>query len=215
MNFLRYTFLLLVIGLSCIAFASPLPLAPSAAADSTSNTRPRNWRGVRVLHIVDSQLDNWGYKGTLKKKFKEAGAAYSAAAWKGSSSRSWLWSGKLQRLIQQKSPHVVLVNLGTNVSRADDPAGYAKFITRLARKIAPRECYWIAPPPLIPDEHGFYDMLQTASKPCVFLDSRQIEFNVSGNRVFHLNKTQSAVWAEQVWKWLNSPLSSPEDTDGV
>lgn len=214
-KFLWYTFFTLTV-LSCTALVFAKSTVPSSIANANNGSQSRDWQGVRVLHIGDSQLQNWGLRGTLKNKFKAAGAAYSASAWKGSSSRSWLWSGKLVRLLHRKAPHVVLVNLGTNVSRADEPGRYAKFVTRLAKKISPRECYWVAPPPLIEDKFGFYDMLQSASKPCIFLDSRKIDFQVPEKRVFHLNRRQSTVWAEQIWKWLNSsPSAPPEGKNGV
>ncbi|MBN2526855.1 MAG: SGNH/GDSL hydrolase family protein [Deltaproteobacteria bacterium] len=216
---MKYTFLL-ILTFGVIAFAfipTAKSLADSAIQNAESaNSAVRDWHGVRVLHIGDSNLENWGLKGTLRKKFKQAGADYTVSAWKGSSSRSWLRSGRLQRLLQKKAPHVVLVNLGTNISKADDPTVYMRFVTSVAMKIAPRECYWVAPPPLIDDEHGFYNMLQSASKPCIFLDSRRIDFEIPANRrVFHLDKRQSTVWAEQIWKWLNEPTVPPESVDGV
>lgn len=168
-----------------------------------------------MLHIGDSHLQNWGLKGTLRKKFQAAGATYNVVAWKGSSSRSWLRTGKLHRLLQQKSPDVVIVNLGTNVSRAKDPNDYAKFIKKMILKISPRECYWVAPPPLIEDNNGFYDMLISATSQCHLLDSRKIPFEVPHKKYFHLSKRQSVLWAEYIWEWMNETSDLPEHGDGV
>ncbi len=210
---LRYTILLAtLICAGAIAVALPAKSVHDVASSAKS---ARDWHDVRVLHIGDSHLENWGLKGTLKRKFKQAGATYSVYAWKGSSSRSWLRSGKLRRVLQKTAPHVVIVNLGTNISRADDPSQYSGYVRRVAERIAPRECYWVAPPPLIEDKNGFYDMLQAASKPCVFLDSREIEFEIRQSKVFHLDKRQSTIWAKQIWKWLNGRSVHPERGNGV
>lgn len=173
------------------------------------------WKGMRILHIGDSHLANWGLKSTLRKRFRSAGASYSASAWIGSSSRSWLITGRLRNLLREKSPHVVIVNLGINIIKAKSPNAYAKYVKKIVKKISPRKCYWVAPPLLIEDKNGLYDMLKEASKPCIFLDSRKIHFDVVHKKNFHLSKSQSAKWAEKIWKWMNDPSLLPGISDGI
>lgn len=203
-----------VLCIAVLGFAEATTITAKQSPNERDSHASRDWNGLRVLHIGDSHLQNWGLKGTLRKKFKQAGAAYNVSAWKGSSARSWLRTGKLHRLLRTKNPDVVIVNLGTNICRAKHPRDYAKFIKRMVRKISPRQCYWVAPPPLIADTTAFYNMLEEASKPCIFLDSRKIEFDVPHKKVFHLSRNQSAVWAEQIWEWMNESSYSPEKSNG-
>lgn len=168
------------------------------------------WKNRRVLHIGDSHLANWGIRSTLKEKFRSAGARYQAVPWIGSNSRGWLVTGKLRKLLRAKSPNIVLINLGTNAFKYKNPKVYAKWITRVVKKIQPRKCYWISPPPFFEDKHGFYDILKEASIPCTFVDSRKAQLDITvDEKHFHLSKEQSARWAEMIWEDINMPPEEP------
>ena len=177
-------------------------------AESADKTEPAGlnniWSGKRVLHIGDSMLTNWGLKRTLRKKFTAAGAKYMVKAKEGSNSHSWIVTGQLKKVLREKRPDIVIINLGTNAVKNRNPQTYSMWIKKLVKKIAPRECYWISPPGLVKDKYGFFNVLSKASAPCRLFDSRDAHFKRPRPKVFHLTKSQSEKWAGMIWKWLNA-----------
>ncbi len=193
----------LLLASAAVAHGFPQDAAPSD--NTTVQPFREGWKGLRVLHIGDSHLENWGLKGTLRRHFEGAGATYTPSAWVGSNSRGWLVTGRLSQLLRKTTPDVVIVNLGTNALKHPKPSSYGVWVKRMVARIAPRRCYWIGPPRFFEDTAGVYPVLQETSRPCAFFDSRDIDFNLRGVTNFHLSRNQSTLWADRIWEWLNRP----------
>lgn len=174
-----------------------------------------NWTGERVLHIGDSHLANKGLTLNLREKFSRAGAHYYVNSWIGSRSKSWLTSGRLRRALEDKRPSTVLVTLGTNALKNKRPDKYADWIKGIRNKIGNRKCYWIAPPALIEDKYGFYDVLKQNAAPCKVFDSRTIQFKTSTQNVYHLSHNQAGRWADHIWAWMNELPPPAEQPHGI
>ena len=121
----------------------------------------------------------------------------------GSRSKSWVVSGKAARLVREFQPNVVIITLGTNIIKYDHPEREIYWVRALIDRIPGALCYWIGPPPLIPDQHGYNEMMVENVAPCRYFDTRTLDFPVRQDGKFHLSRAQGALWAERVWRFMN------------
>ncbi len=170
-----------------------------------------NWQGLTVLHIGDSHVSAGLLKG-LARRFNAVGARYRPVCWVGSRSKSWIASGKLKQLIRKHRPDAVIVTLGTNTISDGRPNRHSGWVRKLARKLKGRHCYWLGPPPLLDDQHGFNEMLSTTTKPCRYFDSRLLNIPKRDDGKFHLTKAQGETWAGAVWAWMNGEIAIQAST---
>ncbi len=161
-----------------------------------------DWSHARVLHIGDSHVFG-GYKAALAARLREAGAVLHQEMWVGSRSKSWVVSGKAVRLMNRYKPNVVIVTLGTNIIKYEHPERELSWVRALIERIDQATCYWIGPPPLIPDYHGYNDLMKENTAPCRYFDSRALDFPPRKDAKFHLSRAQGEQWAEQVWRFMN------------
>jgi len=163
----------------------------------------REWSGVRVLHIGDSNVAA-GFTARLGQLVRGAGGSYQVSSWVGSRSKSWVTSGRLRTLLDEGAPHVVLVTLGTNSMKSSRPDLEAPWIRSLVRQIGPRRCFWTGPPPLLEDLHGYNEMAKEAATPCRYFDTRVMGFAPREDGKFHLTRHQGESWAMRVWSWMST-----------
>jgi hypothetical protein len=182
--------------------AGLLPIAALPEADEVYPA-PYDWRGVRVLHVGDSNVAA-GLVAGLRKAFAEAGASYQPHGWVGSRSKSWVVSGLLTRLIQEVAPQVVVVTLETNTLSSPRVDVNAAWVKRFVDRIGPRRCYWLGPPPLIEDAYGYGPVLADACAPCRYFDTSRLPYPRREDGKFHLTRQQGLDWAERVWAWMNA-----------
>jgi hypothetical protein len=161
-----------------------------------------NWQSARVLHFGDSHVSA-AFKSTLADHLRRAGARFKQSCWVGSRSRSWIKSGRLRKLIGSFRPNVVIVTLGTNEMKNRVPERSRSWVRAIIDKIDNNICYWLGPPPLIDDVHGYNDMLKNATEPCRFFDSRTLNIEPRKDGTFHLTQEEGRVWGERVWRWMN------------
>ena len=183
--------------------AGLLPPAPLPSPDEVYPTPP-DWRGVRVLHVGDSNVAA-GLVAGLRKAFSGAGALYQPHGWVGSRSRSWVVSGLLTKLIREIAPQVVVVTLETNTLRSPRVDVNAAWVRRFVERIGPRRCYWLGPPPLVEDAYGYGPVLAEACAPCRYFDASRLPYPMREDGKFHLTRQQGLDWAERVWAWMNGP----------
>lgn len=164
--------------------------------------QPILWRGQTVLHMGDSHVSAGLTRG-LRRHFDAHGARYVTETWVGSRTKSWVLSGKLDELLGKLRPATVIVTLGTNMMTSPHPERGAQWVEAIVKRIAPRRCYWLGPPPLIEDAFGVNDMLEVASEPCRYFDGRVLTFPVREDGKFHLTVEQGLTWADWVWRWMN------------
>ena len=181
--------------------AGLLPIAGLPSADEVYPA-PLDWRGVRVLHVGDSNVAA-GLVAGLRRRFSEAGAIYEAHGWVGSRSKSWVVSGRLEELIQGFAPQVVLVTLETNVLGQKRTDVHAAWVRRLVERIGKRRCYWLGPTPLVDDPFHYDEILPGACTPCRYFDTSKLPYPKREDGRFHLTRGQGLDWAERVWAWMN------------
>lgn len=165
---------------------------------------PPDWTGARVLHIGDSHVSA-GLTARLRKHLTRAGAIYRPRMWVGSRSKSWVASGRLRRLLDSFAPNAIVITLGTNAMGNSRPDRYARWIRKVVSHVGPRRCFWMGPPSLLEDPHGFNEMAAAAAAPCRYFDSRSLGFEPRKDGKFHLTRAQGKLWADAVWRWMNEP----------
>lgn len=196
------------VALAVALFVSPsdaglLPAAPLPSPDEVYPSPP-DWRGVRVLHVGDSNVSA-GLVSGLRRAFTEAGARYEPRGWVGSRSKSWVVSGRLTESIRELAPQVVVVTLETNTLRSPRVDVNAAWVRRFVERIGPRRCYWLGPPPLVEDAYGYGPVLAEACAPCRYFDTSRLPYPKHESGRFHLTREQGLDWAARVWAWMNGP----------
>jgi hypothetical protein len=181
--------------------AGLLPIAPLPSPDEVYPTPP-DWRGVRVLHVGDSNVAA-GLVAGLRKAFTDAGAVYQPHGWVGSRSKSWVVSGLLAKLVREVAPQVVVVTLETNTLRSRRIDVNAAWVRRFVERIGPRRCYWLGPPPLIEDAYGYGPVLADACAPCRYFDTSRLPYPKREDGRFHLTRQHGLDWADRAWAWMN------------
>jgi hypothetical protein len=190
--------LVIVLVAGSLVFAAPLKLAD---VDEVYPEVPQ-WLGARILHIGDSHVSA-GFRSGLARRLKQAGAVYWPHCWVGSRSKSWIVSGRFRGLLRKHLPDVVVITSGTNMMSSHRPGRHAGWVQALIQRVGGRSCYWIGPPPLLSDEHGLNEMLESNSGDCRYFDSRVLDIEARDNGKFHLTRSQGEDWAELVWRWMN------------
>lgn len=190
---------MLLIFTFCAPLLASAPGLPEV--DAVYPTVP-DWRNAKILHIGDSHVSR-GFTAGLARHLRSVGAQYEPKGWIGSRTKSWVVSGKARRLMESFHPNVVIVTLGTNEMGCRTPASHISWIRALVNKIGNRTCYWVGPPPLLEDAHGYNELVRKEVSPCRFFDSRVLEVKRKPEGVFHLSRNEGEVWAELIWKWMN------------
>jgi hypothetical protein len=142
------------------------------------------------------------------------------------SSYTTTWSGKMERLVADMQPDLVLINIGANEVSNIDPPAHAPAIRRLVKAIGGRPCVWISPP-LWRKDTGIIDVIRENSAPCRFFDSDLLvhEPIPRTSDKIHPSIKGGAVWAAAFWDWLQeqrapadaqaAPLIAPSPPNGA
>lgn len=164
-----------------------------------------------MLHIGDSFLQA-GFAQALKPRMKELHARYEIRS--EQSSYTTTWAGKMEALIRETKPDLVMINLGANEVSNVDPATHAQAVRRIVKGIGGRPCVWVSPP-LWRKDTGIINVIRENSAPCRFFDSDRfvMEPIARGSDKIHPTPTGGAVWAKAFWDWLlreRAPLEPSE-----
>jgi hypothetical protein len=184
--------------------ASPPPNAAGAAL-------PPIPPGTVVVHIGDS-FALAGFAKALKKRMKALGARYDVRA--ETSSFTTTWSGKIENVIANTQPDLVIINLGANEVANIDPPAHAPAVRHIVAAIKGRPCVWVSPPSWRKDT-GIQDVIRQNSAPCRYFDSDKLVTEPIPRQKDHIHPTDEggAIWADAFWSWLQAeraPLDPAE-----
>jgi acyl-CoA thioesterase-1 len=174
-------------------------------------TMPRPLKGKIVLHAGDSMVGGqWGLTRALEAKLDGEGAKLVRHTKVSETLASFDKDATLRDLLHTHDPDIVILTLGTNDSTVPYPDAYAKHVSNIAKRIAPRECWWMGPPmtPGKPDT-GIVKVIKENSAPCKFFDSSNFAFDRAKDGL-HPSDKGGAEWAERFWVVFRS---APSDRD--
>ena len=157
-------------------------------------------KGTVVLHIGDS-FALAGFAKALKPRMKALGVRYEVRA--ETSSFTTTWSGKIERLVADTQPDLVIINLGANEVANVDPPAHAPAVRHIVSTLAGRPCVWVSPPSWRKDT-GIGDVIRRHSAPCRYFDSDKLLTVAIPRQSDHIHPTDAggALWADAFWAWL-------------
>ncbi len=183
------------------ASAAPAPAPEAAAApEAPTPTAPPIGKGTVVLHIGDS-FALAGFAKALKPRMKALGVRYEVRA--ETSSFTTTWSGKMERLVADTQPDLVIINLGANEVANVDPPAHAPAIRHIVAAIGGRPCVWVSAPSWRKDT-GIGAVIRQNSAPCRYFDSDKLVTQPIPRQSDHIHPTDAggALWADAFWGWL-------------
>jgi len=134
----------------------------------------------------------------LEERFRAEGARVVSDAWNNVQTATYDRDARLPALLRRVNPDLVLVSLGTNDVFVPHPEALAANVASIARKIAPRDCYWIGPPTWTKDT-GIVDVIRKHAAPCRFYDSSGLPLERLKDGV-HVTDAGGRAWAEHFWR---------------
>ena len=181
--------------------ASPEPPAPGASSVAkAAPTPPPIPPNTAVLHIGDSFVLA-GFAQALKPRMKELGVRYQVKS--EQSSYTVTWAAKLERLVADTQPDLVIITLGANEVTNTDPPAHAPAVRRIVKIIGQRPCVWVSPP-LWRKDTGIIDVIRENTAPCRYFDSDALvpqPIPRQSDKI-HPSRAGGAIWAAAVWAWL-------------
>lgn len=197
---------------------APLPLAdvdagaaargdgeqPRAAAGADAEAPKRTLAQHKtVLHVGDSTVGyTLGLSLELGKMFKAAGVAYESHTVTAAGLRTFAKSKVLEKLVAEKNPDLVIVQLGTNNLTVPNPAAYLPDVKAIVAQTGGKPCYWVGPIPLEQPEHGMRALLRENVAPCTFYDSFELKLARQEDKI-HPTQPAAKKWADAFWKFAN------------
>jgi hypothetical protein len=153
-----------------------------------------------VLHVGDSFVLA-GFAQALKTRMKPLGVRYEVRS--EQSSYTVTWAAKMDELVANTQPHLVIVTLGANEVANTDPPAHAPAIRRIVKAIGNRPCVWVLPPRWRKDT-GIFDVIRDNSAPCRFFDTDvHVKEPIArrGDKI-HPTPEGGETWAAGFWGWL-------------
>src|SRR5262249_5473361 len=147
-----------------------------------------------VLHIGDS-FALAGFAQALRPRMKALGVRYEVKSEQASYTTTW--ASKMELLVANFQPDLVIITLGANEVSNTDPPAHAYAVRRIVKGIAGRPCVWVAPP-LWRKDTGILDVIRENSAPCRFFDTDAIVTTPIAKQrdKIHPNAEGGATWAE-------------------
>ncbi len=189
------------------ALVAPAPTPKQAASLAAPvDVPPAPLAGKTILHVGDSMVgDHWGLTRALAARAEAEGAKLVRNTKVSETIASFDRDPTLRDLLRKHQPDIVVITLGTNDTTVPHPEVNAKHVASIAKRIAPRECWWMGPPTngSKPD-NGIADVIKENSAPCKFFDSRSLKLE-RGRDGIHPTDKGGAVWADEFWATFRAP----------
>lgn len=183
-----------------VASASTAP-APSASAPPPPSAPPPLPKGTKVLEIGDSFAGALGID--LDRDLKAAGL-HGILRYKTSSYiPEWAYHHKLDEYVRDYKPDLVLITLGANEMRIQNPEQRAGAIRKLVSEAHGVPCVWVGVPVWNDKLNALPEVIRENAAPCRYLDSTKLYPDMPRMRD-HIHPSMAArvVWAQRVLKWL-------------
>jgi hypothetical protein len=178
---------------------SPAGAATGEAVEVEPAPIPRN---TAVLHVGDSFVLA-GFSQALKPRLKELGVRYEVRS--EQSSYTVTWASKIELLVQNTQPDLVIITLGANEVSNTAPRSHAPAVRRIVKLVGARPCVWVTPPSWRKDT-GIIDVIRQNAAPCRVFDSDQLVGTPIPRQPDKIHPTREGgeIWATAFWSWLQA-----------
>lgn len=187
--------------LAARAAVTSAPEAAAPVADSAAQATSVPWprAAARVLHVGDSSLGfSQGLALEMSTRFAAIGVHYEAHTEASAGLHTFATSKKLEELIREKSPDVVLLTLGMNNLTALHPEPYEADIRAIVLQAGDRPCWWIGPLPIDRPDNGLIAILARATAPCAWASSYELVIERQPDAI-HPTQRGASRWADAIW----------------
>ncbi|WP_437728474.1 SGNH/GDSL hydrolase family protein [Sorangium sp. So ce861] len=183
--------------------AAAPPAPPAASAVAPPPAAPPEFSvppNTAVLHIGDS-FALAGFAQALRPRMEAHRVRYAVKA--ETSSYTVTWASRMELLVANYQPDLVIISLGANEVENVNPPAHAGAVRRIVKAIGGRPCVWVSPP-LWRKDTGIIDVIRTNSAPCRFFDSDALVPGPLPRKKdkIHPNEVGGARWADAFWAWL-------------
>lgn len=183
---------------------APLGAAPQGPEEGAAPAIPA---GTAVLHFGDSFVLA-GFAQALRPRMKTLGVRYAVKS--EQSSYTVTWAQRVEQIVADTQPDLVIITLGANEVANINPVAHAPAVRRIVQIIGERSCVWVSPPMWRRDT-GILDVIRQNSAPCRFFDSDKLVTDPIPRRndKIHPDEKGGEVWAEAFWRWLMAERVAP------
>jgi lysophospholipase L1-like esterase len=152
-----------------------------------------------VLHVGDSTVGyTLGLQLELARMFKGAGVQYESRTVTAAGLHTFATEKILDKLVREKDPDLVIVQVGTNNLTVPHPEAYIEDLRSIVRQVQGRDCYWIGPIPIDRPEKGMRAVLRDHTQPCAYFDSYELDVARQSDLV-HPTQPGAKKWADAFW----------------
>lgn len=197
------------------ASAEPAPAPAAAPAPAVAEPAPLSVPpNTAVLHVGDS-FAVAGFAQSLRPRMEALHVRYAVKA--ETSSFTVTWAAKMEKVVADFQPDLVIISLGANEVSNTAPPTHASAVRRIIKAVGARPCVWVSPP-LWRKDTGIIDVIRTNTAPCRFFDSDALVPGPLPRQKDHIhpNEVGGARWADAFWGWLQAehlPLSPEPSGD--
>jgi hypothetical protein len=153
----------------------------------------------RILLTGDSMGD--GLFLAWRKLRKQGNFDIRYQPWYGSTTDSWAKTDKLENMIKNYRPTLVIFSLGANQINDHKIAAKEDHIREIVRQMSDAEFIWIGPPNWKEDT-GINNLIIKYVGRERFFDSRQLTFERRKDGA-HPTEKSAAIWADSISQWID------------
>ena len=186
----------------------PDVVAPAGAPARAVDRSPQ-----RILLFGDSMIEELMLR--MADYCQANGHELYPAVWYAAGTMHWGQDDKLDRLIAERDPTVVIAVLGSNELTMRHIERRASAVRQIMTKVGDRPLLWVGPPNWTEDT-GINDLLERTVGPARFFRSAELELARKPDGI-HPTRTASATWMDAVARWIEEEsaypfiLSAPQD----
>lgn len=193
--------------------AAPPREARASAVDAKTAPKPRSPKVV--LHLGDSMVDPYhGLGKALGPKFEALASRYYSDSEQSVGIAFYDHERRIDDLIAQHSPDLVLVTLGANDIGVPFPEALATNVQSIVKRVSAhgRACYWLLPP-LWKKDTGIVDVIRRNASPCKVFDPTHLKIERRHDGI-HPDDAGGATWAEAFFAYYEGigPATPNEPT---
>ena len=191
----------------------PHQLSSAWSGSSSAETPPQPEIAARAVDTTPQRILLFGDSMVpvlvprLADYCLENGHQLFPATWYGSTIIYWAWQDKLDKLLVEHKPTMVIAVLGSSELTVRDVSECGPFIQLIARKVAPRKFLWIGPPNWRADT-GVNALIEASLGSDQFFRSADLQL-LRRSDAIHPSEAAGQIWVDAFVRWTTEKSSFP------